>query len=337
MEWVRETMGERVKELLRARGWKQATLAELARVTTSYLSRLLSGKRRWTPPYVEAIARAFEIPPASLVEGTEAANLLGSLRAAPTAEEASSRPRELADAEARLREVEAEAAALRARNAELTQEVARLGADIERLEGVQQRLRALVEVLEAHFKSQYQTLTARDAELKHLREERRVFEAELDAARRHAEEIEQQVVQRNAELAWIRGSEEATQAIAMLHGYAAKVLAARVTAREAELSLRDQRIAELTENVERLRAALAEAEQRAGINYQAWMQVCTATRELQRKLEKMVGPTATTALLTGVLAFGAGVLAGTTGSPRALPARTLEGSRAPARAPAAAR
>jgi transcriptional regulator with XRE-family HTH domain len=105
-------LSERVRALLEERGWSQAVLADLARVNPGHLSRLLSGRRRWSLPYLERVARAFERDPVEFAADTSEADLVRPNGGVIDREYAEKLGTDLAETAARVQEVQAELAAV---------------------------------------------------------------------------------------------------------------------------------------------------------------------------------------------------------------------------------
>ncbi len=127
-----ERLGARVRRLLLERGIAQAALAELTRASRSQLSRMIAGRRRWTPHHIEAVARALDMTPEDLVAGTDAADILRANGATVEREYAEQLAGELAAVTARLQGAEAELAALLKERDDSEQAKQALAADLEK-------------------------------------------------------------------------------------------------------------------------------------------------------------------------------------------------------------
>jgi len=66
-----KTLAEKVRSLLRKRGWTQAELAAASGLGASVLSRLLSGERPWRREHITCLAAAFSLTPHDLVSATD--------------------------------------------------------------------------------------------------------------------------------------------------------------------------------------------------------------------------------------------------------------------------
>lgn len=58
--------GDRLNGIIEARGLKKRWVAEQMGISPSYLSRLLSGERAWTPELRSSIADTLEVPEETL-------------------------------------------------------------------------------------------------------------------------------------------------------------------------------------------------------------------------------------------------------------------------------
>ena len=75
----RSLTGTRIRQLRRAAGMRQAALADAAEISPSYLNLIEHNRRSPGTRILEALARAMDIPPASLLEDSESA-LMAELR-----------------------------------------------------------------------------------------------------------------------------------------------------------------------------------------------------------------------------------------------------------------
>lgn len=66
------TLSDRVRQLLKDRGWSQAQLAQASGLDPSVLSRLLGGERPWGTEHIACVAAAMSKTPEQLVGGTDA-------------------------------------------------------------------------------------------------------------------------------------------------------------------------------------------------------------------------------------------------------------------------
>lgn len=122
------TLGQRILEILKERGWRQAELARRVHIDKSHFSRMLRGERKWQPDQLERVAKAFEMLLADLVAGTEAEGLMYATRNAHEANKAlTEQLAELAAANemlrASLRAVEQERDTLRSERHQTQQEL----------------------------------------------------------------------------------------------------------------------------------------------------------------------------------------------------------------------
>jgi transcriptional regulator with XRE-family HTH domain len=67
-----KTIGQRVRDTRKARGWKQQTLADKAGISQHYLSEIETGARRGNLDVLAALAAALEVPVSVLVDGDQA-------------------------------------------------------------------------------------------------------------------------------------------------------------------------------------------------------------------------------------------------------------------------
>jgi transcriptional regulator with XRE-family HTH domain len=65
------SLGERIRQLRKARGWRQLDLAEQAGINENYVSDLELGNKEICLRTLHAVASAFEIRIADLMEGLE--------------------------------------------------------------------------------------------------------------------------------------------------------------------------------------------------------------------------------------------------------------------------
>jgi len=65
------TLSDKLKSILRDRGWAQAQLAAASGLDPSIISRLLGGDRSWRKEHVSCVAAALSMTPEALTEGTE--------------------------------------------------------------------------------------------------------------------------------------------------------------------------------------------------------------------------------------------------------------------------
>jgi XRE family aerobic/anaerobic benzoate catabolism transcriptional regulator len=64
-------LGQRIRELRTARGWRQIDLAEEAGINENYISDLEIGKKEICLRMMQAVADAFDLTLAELLQGVE--------------------------------------------------------------------------------------------------------------------------------------------------------------------------------------------------------------------------------------------------------------------------
>ena len=101
------SLSDRIRCILGERGMSQATLADLAGVSTSMLSRLLSGQRAYNLYSLEQIAKAFDLSPPDLVVGTDHEDMIKAMGTLVPREEFEKVNGELADALSKVQELTA--------------------------------------------------------------------------------------------------------------------------------------------------------------------------------------------------------------------------------------
>jgi transcriptional regulator with XRE-family HTH domain len=76
-QYICAMINERIKKLMRARGWKIKDLAEeierlspAQKIHQSQLSRMLAGKRQWLMPHLELVAKALRVQIGDLADET---------------------------------------------------------------------------------------------------------------------------------------------------------------------------------------------------------------------------------------------------------------------------
>lgn len=125
-----DSPSERVLRILADRRLSQAVLAQLARMDRGHLNRVLRGRRPWTLPVLEEIARALDVAPGDLVSGTEYASLTQPNGAVIDRSDYEQTLEELAAVSARVRELEANLEGERASRTHLETANARLTSQI---------------------------------------------------------------------------------------------------------------------------------------------------------------------------------------------------------------
>jgi transcriptional regulator with XRE-family HTH domain len=65
------TLGKRIRELRRARGWRQIDLAVEARINENYVSDLENGRKEVCLRTLQTIAKAFETKTSELLKGID--------------------------------------------------------------------------------------------------------------------------------------------------------------------------------------------------------------------------------------------------------------------------
>jgi XRE family aerobic/anaerobic benzoate catabolism transcriptional regulator len=64
-------LGERIRELRKARGWQQIDLAEQTGIHENYVSDLELGRKEICLRMLQAVAKAFDLKAAELLKGVE--------------------------------------------------------------------------------------------------------------------------------------------------------------------------------------------------------------------------------------------------------------------------
>lgn len=116
-------LSTRVREILRERGIAQVNLAELTNISPSFLSRLLSQRRPWTLPHVEAVAKALDLGVKDLVASTDAAMMVTPMGALIPREEYEKLERGLASVMTEAQTLRVERDALKTTNADMEEAV----------------------------------------------------------------------------------------------------------------------------------------------------------------------------------------------------------------------
>ena len=269
---------ERIRQLLSERGKTQALLADYLKVSTSHLSRTLTGERPLEHAVLLAIAEFLETPPADLAAGTEVEDLARPAGAVVQRDTYEDLLQKLQEATRRAAEMESELVSERER---------RSLADAALADSKQSAGLAQDAAREAANQS------ARDREARVSAETRAAgAEAQLDAARGT-------IQTREGELQRVRGELATCQKQGQV--YAGQV---ETFGREA---------AGLRREVARLNEHLGAANRAVAQNYDAYLQAEQGRQALAQRLQAQEQKATAAAVFTGLIGLGAGLLSGRRG------------------------
>jgi len=269
---------ERVRQLLSERGKNQALLAEFLKVSSSHLSRVLTGERPLEHAIFLAIAEFLDSAPADLAAGTEVEDLARPAGAVVQRDTYEDLLHKLQEATRRLAEMESELVAERERRAL---------ADSALAESRQASELAQDAAREASNQS------AREREARASAEARAAgAEAQLDASRAT-------IRTREAELQRVRGELAACQKQGERY-------AAQVEGLGRETAGLRREVARLTEHLAAANRAVAQ-------NYDAYLQAEQGRRALAQRLQAQQQTATAAAVFTGLIGLGAGLLGGAGG------------------------